>query len=467
MALLFVDRINCSLKIVNLRISNVMRLRSKENSFNIKVLVPVIVVCFLHFLKSTKSFRWEGRILFSGRKKILKPESSGLKSIIEFSLFLILAGALSMLILQSSCTLKVDKIGTLESKNSDPGPPPDPLYPDDPIFETYGDIKAWGLEDIGAPEAWAYNSDCSGILIGVLDTGIDYSHEDLWENIWFNSGEIGGNGVDDDGNGLIDDVMGWDFVNDDNDPMDDNRHGTHVAGIIGAVGDNTIGISGVCWKAELVPIKVLDNEGAGTLEDIAEGIEYAHKNNVRITNNSYGAYDFEQCTNPATWETCIKTEFPLYYNSLKKLADDGSLFFAAAGNGGSDKLGDDNDEILQIPANFSILFPDMVVSVAAVDSGGSLTSFSNYGNETVNIAAPGIDIYSTVSGGYISYKGTSMATPFVTGSAALLKSIEPSLSGPEIVETLYQSSDKENFSDSSKVKSGGKLNLIGAVNLIW
>lgn len=211
-------------------------------------------------------------------------------------------------------------------------------FPNDPRF-----AQMWGLHntgqtggtndaDIDAPEAWDIETG-NDVIIGVIDTGIDWTHEDLAANVWINPGEIPNNRLDDDGNGYIDDIRGWDFVNNDNDPMDDEGHGSHVSGTIAAVGNNGIGTVGVSWSAKIMPLKFLDANGNGTTAGAIEAVEYATRMHARLTSNSWGGGDFSQAL----------------YDAIAAAGKAGILFVAAAGNGGSDGIGDDNDLLPHYP----------------------------------------------------------------------------------------------------------------------
>jgi uncharacterized protein (TIGR03382 family) len=286
--------------------------------------------------------------------------------------------------------------------------------------------EMWGLNntgqssgtadvDINAPEAWALTtgSDSAGVVT-VIDTGVDYTHPDLAENIWVNPGEIAGNGVDDDNNGYIDDVHGINAITGTGDPMDDNEHGTHVSGTIGARGNNAMGVTGVNWTAKVMACKFLDADGNGTDEDALECLDYVHELkhrtrnpvNVIATSNSYGGGDFSQA----------------FVDSIAQQRDDGTLFIAAAGN---DTINNDTSTVPSYPATF---FLSNIISVAAHDRTDKLASFSSYGRRTVHVSAPGVDILSTVPGGGYdgTFSGTSMATPHVAGLVALLNAQDPS-----------------------------------------
>jgi len=275
--------------------------------------------------------------------------------------------------------------------------------PNDPDFS-----KLWGLHntgqtggksdaDIDAPEAWDMEKGKQDILVAIIDTGIDYNHPDLKDNIWRNPGEIPGNNRDDDNNGFVDDVYGWDFANNDADPFDDNLHGTHVAGTIGAVGNNNRGVVGVNWRVSLMALKFLTTDGSGSTSDAIKAITYGAKMGVQIMNNSWGGGGFSQALKDA----------------IVFARDRGVLFVAAAGNESRDTDKDPN-----YPSNYDV---ENVISVAASTSRDELAIFSNYGATTVDFAAPGENIYSTVPGNsYRSLNGTSMATPHVAGAAALV-----------------------------------------------
>jgi len=298
---------------------------------------------------------------------------------------------------------------------------------------------------IASEDAWDIRTDAEtaggeDVIVAVLDSGFDLSHEDLADNIWTNPGETGGgketNGVDDDGNGYVDDWRGWDFVDDDNDPSavgDD--HGTHCAGIIGAVGNNSRGVTGVCWSVELMLLRIMGG-GGGTVADTIEAIQYAAWFGVPVTSNSYG--------------------FDIRVLSLEDAIEaSGALFVAAAGNEARD-----NDQFGSYPASSPC---ENIVSVAASDKNDRLASFSQWGRHTVDIAAPGVDILSTVTGNDYAYmSGTSMATPFVAAAAALVLAEHPSLSIQELKQKLLASADRlADFTD--KTVSEGRLNLLKAL----
>ncbi len=306
------------------------------------------------------------------------------------------------------------------------------VVPNDSGFNQLWGLKNTGADggiagvDIGATQAWEKTTGDKNVLVGIIDSGVDYTHPDLAANIWTNPGETGldangndkrTNGIDDDGDGLVDDWHGWDFFNNTNNPMDDNSHGTHVAGTIGGIGNNGAGVAGVNWNVSILPIKVFSSSGASTTDALVKGIEYATKMGAFVTNNSWGG---------GAASTAIQ-------NAIQKASDAHILFVAAAGNDGQD-----NDAVDNWPSNYDI--PN-IVAVASINRKDELSSFSNWGATRVDVAAPGEDIYSCLPGGTYGVKsGTSMATPHVTGAIALLKARFPDLSAEQIKDKLLSSS---------------------------
>lgn len=302
-----------------------------------------------------------------------------------------------------------------------------------------------------AGEAWALgHTGSSAVYVGIIDEGYMYTHEDLAANAGKNPGEIEGNGVDDDNNGYIDDVYGWDFDGNNNSVFDGtgDDHGTHVAGTIGGVGGNKIGVAGMCWNVKLLDAKFLGRRG-GTTANAIKAVDYftdlkTHGLNIVATNNSWGGGGFSQALKEA----------------IDRANAAGILFIAAAGNNGTD-----NDVTASYPSNYD---SHNVIAVAAITSTGALASFSQYGATTVDIGAPGSGIWSTVPksskgkiiSGYASYSGTSMATPHVTGAAALYASIHPGASAAQI-KTAILSSAVPTASLSGKCVTGGRLNVSG------
>ena len=318
--------------------------------------------------------------------------------------------------------------------------------------------KLWGLHntgqtgatpdaDIDAPEAWDFTTGSSEVVVGVIDTGVEYWHEDLADNMWQNPGEIPGNGIDDDQNGYVDDVFGWDFFDDDNEPWDSDGHGTHVAGTLGAVGNNGTGVVGVNWNVRIAALRFL-GPGGGLTSDAIEAVEYAVDMGFDLTNNSWGGGPFNQAL----------------YDAIDRAGDNGQLFVAAAGNDGLD-----NDQFPHYPSNYDL---DNIISVAATGPNDELAWYSNYGETSVDLAAPGgalifgqpeDDIYSTMPGGSYGYlAGTSMASPHVAGAAALLKSYNGGASAQEVKSAIMNGVDEISSLDGLMV-TGGRLNLVKAI----
>lgn len=313
------------------------------------------------------------------------------------------------------------------------------------------DFRMWAMDnngrrngvagaDISALDAWNISvGSKNGPLIAVIDTGIDYKHPDLAANMWINPGEIPGDGIDNDGNGVVDDVHGYNAFADNGDPMDDHSHGTHCAGTIGAVGNNSRGVVGVNWDANLMAIKIFDERGNTSLDAILRGLQYASKMGVDITNNSWGDHQPSQA---------LKDAFA---------AMPEAVHFAAAGNNRNN-----NDHRNYYPVGHDL--PNMV-GVAASDRRDNLPTFSNYGLKSVELAAPGAEILSTVAGGgYMIYSGTSMAAPHAAGVAGLILS-EFAKADPEEVRDrlLYNSDPVPALSRASQ--SGGRINAAKSLEI--
>lgn len=290
--------------------------------------------------------------------------------------------------------------------------------PDDPRFN-----ELWGMEKIAAPEAWSLSTGSNDIVVGVIDTGVDYNHPDLKDNMWKNS----------------DGTHGYNVIAGNRDPFDDNGHGTHVAGTIGAVGNNSLGVAGVSWNVRIMALKFLGAEGYGDNAGAIECINFAIENGAHILNNSWGGGHYSRAL----------------YEAIEAADRAGVLFVAAAGNGNWWGRPQDLDLYPFYPASYNI--PN-VVAVASTSSGDSLSSFSNYGAESVHLAAPGSDILSTIpSSGYRSLSGTSMAAPHVSGLGALLLAYRPDLDPHEIKRIMILSSDRVD-SLTDRVVSGGRIN---------
>lgn len=315
--------------------------------------------------------------------------------------------------------------------------------PNDPRFSSL-----WGMEKIKAEAAWELNTGSRDVIVGVIDTGVDHQHPDIAANYWHNVAEMGldeagneksTNGVDDDGNGYIDDFRGWDFANNDNNPMDDHNHGTHCAGTIGGEGNNDIGVAGVSWNVSIVGLKFITAQGQGTTADAIEAIEYATQMGFDLTSNSWGGSGFSS---------------PLY-DAIAEAKGRGILFVAAAGN----SYGNSDLDPLY-PAAYDL---DNVISVAATDSSDRKASFSNYGQISVDLAAPGVGIMSTIrNNSYSSMSGTSMAAPHVAGAVALIKAHFPELTATEVRQRLLDTVEPIS-SMTDQVATGGRLNLEAAL----
>lgn len=319
------------------------------------------------------------------------------------------------------------------------------LTPSDPSFSSLwglhntGQTGGTGDADIDAPEAWEVARGGSSVVVGVIDTGIDYTHPDLMANMWTNAGEIPANGLDDDGNGYVDDTRGWDFVANDNDPADDHYHGTHCAGTIGAVGDNGTGVVGVCHTVRLMALKFLSGSGGGTTSDAIEAVLYATANQATMTSNSWGGGGYSQTLKDA----------------IDAAGAAGLLFVAAAGNDGID-----TDLSPSYPASYDSA---NIISVAASDHNDVLASFTNYGATTVDLAAPGVSIYSTSPGsGYRSLSGTSMACPHVAGACALIKAARPAMNWADIKSAVLNNVDGV-AGMNGKVLKNGRMNVARAL----
>lgn len=327
--------------------------------------------------------------------------------------------------------------------------PTSPLTPNDTSYP-----EMWGLNntgqtggvddaDIDAPEAWGATVGSASVVVAVVDEGVQISHPDLRDNVWTNTDEIPGNGVDDDENGYVDDVHGWDFYHDDASVYDDtgDDHGTHVAGTIAATGGNGEGVTGVAWRAQVMPLKFLGPDG-GSVSDAAAALDYAVANGARISNNSWGGNGNSRTLRDA----------------IARAGSAGHLFVAAAGNEGLDL-----DSTPSYPAAYDL--PNLV-SVAATDHADQLAPFSNYGSTSVDLAAPGVRILSTLPpGSYGRYSGTSMAAPHVAGVAALLLSAEPTVELADLRSRLLDTVDPV-LGLSGKVATGGRLNAARALQVV-
>jgi subtilisin family serine protease len=304
--------------------------------------------------------------------------------------------------------------------------------------------------DVGATRAWDITTGADDLVVGVIDTGIDLSHPDLAPNAWVNPREIAGNNVDDDGDGYIDDVNGWNFFNDSKEVYKDRSedlHGTHVAGTIGAAGNNAMGVAGVAWHVKLMSLKFLGGkDGEGSTGNAIKAINYAIDQkqrgvNIRVLNASWGGGGESLSLRAA----------------IVAAGEAGIVFVCAAGNDGED--GDGN---AHFPSGYARDLSSCI-SVAAIDSSDNLASFSNYGHNTVSVGAPGYQIFSTVPGGsYGTLSGTSMASPHVAGVAALLLSKEPSLTPGEVKQRIIATAEPVPAL-VSKAVSSGRVNAFDAL----
>jgi len=388
----------------------------------------------------------------------------------------------------SSAANRTDLIKVIDELKNHPGiefVEPNYIYsateiPNDPAFS-----QQWALAndyfnegtpgvDIDAVEAWAVQSTSPSIVVGLIDSGVDWRHPDLIDNIWQNLAEDADNdgrvleydtanniwvfdpddidGIDNDNNGYIDDFIGWNFVDNNNQPFDYNAniedvsaHGTHVAGILGAVGNNGIGVTGVSWDIQIAPLKYLSDENSeGTASNAIEAIEYAAQMGMPLSNNSWGGAPFSI----ALYQAIATAQF---YDHI---------FIAAAGNGGFDNIGDNNDVKSFYPASYNV---NSIISVANTNNNDGLSSSSNFGVLQVDIAAPGTNIMSCLPGGnYGSLSGTSMATPFVTGAVALFLEKYPNKTLPEIKNAILNNVDTLPAL-TDKCVSQGRLNLYNTV----
>jgi serine protease len=309
------------------------------------------------------------------------------------------------------------------------------------------------LADVRATLAWDKSHGRFSVVVADIDTGVDYTHPDLALNIWTNPGEAGtlcSNGIDDDGDGFVDDCRGWNVYANTNDPMDDNGHGTHTSGTIGARTNNALGVAGANWDVQIMPLKFTDATGAGTTAGAIEALQYAVAHGATISNNSWGTTGFD----------------PLLLDAIKQAGEAGHLFITAAGNDGTD-----NDFTPFYPCDFTkgdpVNNPDPptnIICVAATNAYDDLASWSNYGSDTVHLGAPGEGILSTYPNqGYEFLDGTSQATPHVTGAAALLKGCKASLTSATIKDILLKTARSD--SDlNGKTVTGGVVDYEAALN---
>ncbi|MEC9283571.1 MAG: S8 family serine peptidase [Bdellovibrionota bacterium] len=350
-----------------------------------------------------------------------------------------------------------------------PNSPKNPGSGNDPLLQ-----HQWGMIDNQVQKAWQVGGTMGdpNVVVAVIDTGVDYTHEDLIYNMWRNPNEIPNNNIDDDGNGFVDDIVGWDFVSNDNLPYDlsmdplqlifqggNPGHGTHCAGNVAARGNNGKGITGVAPNVKIMAMRFLSEKGQGTTAGAVQSIKYAVDNGAHILSNSWGS-EGDDPNDPNT--QALK-------DAIQYAQDNNVLFVAAAGNG-HQGVGYDNDTDSK-PAYPASYDHEVILSVAALDVEDALGSFSNWGKNTVDIGAPGVKVYSTVPdqkyadtvfdqfGMTVHWDGTSMATPHVAGAAALYLSANPSASWLDIKNALLNSSTPISALNNKSV-SGGKLNVL-------
>ena len=320
----------------------------------------------------------------------------------------------------------------------------DPYYEDGTLWglNNYGQRGGTAGIDIAASAGWKIRSAAPDVIVAVIDSGIRHTHVDLASNMWINPREIPGNNIDDDGNGYVDDVYGINAINSTGSPIDDYGHGTTVAGIIGATGNNSIGVCGVAWNVKLMALKFLDSRGEGTVSDAIRCISYAYENGAHIINASWGDTERSQALADA----------------IEKARQAGMIFVTAAGNSSYNRSGDDVESYPMYPGNFDL---DNIVVVTAVNRSGQLANYANYGVKSVDIAAPGWEIFATSNAGdnqYTSANGTSMATAFVSGILALAKAEYPQENYHQLIERLM-SGAKLLPNLNNKCVSGGLANL--------
>lgn len=376
----------------------------------------------------------------------------------------------------------------------------DPSFPSQWALNNTGQSGGTVDADIDAPEAWDITRGSSRTVVGIIDTGIDYRHRDLYRNIWINQGEIpadirarlldldsdgritfwdlndarnqgsgkiidlnnnaridggdllfsvaqGGwaNGASDDGDLFVDDLIGWDFVNNDNNPLDDNDHGTHIAGVIGATSNDAIGIAGINQRVGLMAVKAIAANGIGSSSLVLSAFDYAVQHGAQISNHSYAGSDYSQAM----------------ASSLDAARAKGHIAVVAAGNGDSDFIGDNIDTAPSYPASYNLA---NVVTVAATTRTDSLAVFSNFGKTTVDLGAPGREILSTTrNDGYKTFSGTSMATPHAVGVLALVYSQHPTWKYYQVIDQVLATTDPINAL-KDKTVTGGRLNAFRAVS---
>lgn len=322
--------------------------------------------------------------------------------------------------------------------------PNDPYYYSHTFLPSYYD-DLWGIKRINSEAAWTKTTGSASIIVANIDTGVDRNHEDLKSNMWVNTAEIPNNAIDDDKNGYIDDYYGWDWHNNDNDPMDDAGHGTHTAGTIAAVGNNAKGVVGVNWKSRIMALKFMGANG-GTTSNAIKALQYAADKGARVSSNSWGG---------GRWAIDIFGEYQPLNDALDYVHGKGMVIVAAAGNDNKNALG-------YMPAS-----SEKVITVAASDYGDAKSSFSNWGK--IDVAAPGELILSTLpNNSYNLMSGTSMATPHVAGLAALILAKNPALTNEEVRQIIYKGADdlgiagKDDYFGYGRINAGRSVSMASA-----
>ena len=312
------------------------------------------------------------------------------------------------------------------------------VYPTDTIPNDTRWAEQWAFATVRAPLAWDVTTGAADVVIAVIDTGVDTTHPDLINNLWTNPGEIADNGIDDDNNGYIDDINGWDFYDNDNNPMDGNSHGTHVAGTICAEGNNELGVVGVVWHCKIMSLRFMGPNG-GFSSAVVDALGYLVAKQVKLSNNSWGGDGYSVSL----------------YNAINNAKAVNHLFVAAAGNSNND-----NDAVAFYPSSYDL---DNIVAVAASNETNVMASFSNWGATRVDLAAPGVNILSTwPNGGYAALSGTSMSTPLVTGALATLYGLHPGWTYQQARDNLFHTVQRFD-SMTGLTLTGGIPDLAAAV----
>jgi len=322
--------------------------------------------------------------------------------------------------------------------------------PNDPNYQNgncwhlnnFGQAGGFAGADINAKNAWSVRTDAAGVIVAVLDSGVRSAHQDLTSNLWRNPGEISGNGLDDDGNGYVDDIYGINAISNNGNPSDDYGHGSHVAGIIGALGNNNAGVVGVCWTVQLMICKFLNSTGYGSISDAIKCIDYARLKGAKIINLSWGDPGYNS---------------QALYDAIASARTAGIIVVCACGNSN-----ENNDISPLFPASFNL---DNIISVAATTRWDERASFSCYGLTTVDLGAPGDTIYSCWNNSNTAYQflsGTSMAAPMVAGACALVWAQYPSASYSQVINRILSNVDPLPEL-AGKCVTGGRLNLTKAL----